>query len=207
MSVAWELFTTNFRWMGWNLFLAFIPLALSLILFKRPNHIPRNSDRVLPRLAWGFGVLVFILFLPNAAYTTTDIIHLVRNMREPDLSRSGLLFLLIPQYIFFFVAGFQCYVLSLNKLSNYLRQQNLINRVIWFELGINLICAVGVYLGRFNRLNSWNIVTKPRILIHTITDNLDSLHFLIFTLLFFGVTTILYYACKRVNVFILSQNH
>jgi uncharacterized membrane protein len=206
MSVAWELFTTNFNWMGWNLFLAFIPLALSLILFKRPNHIPRDSDRVWQKLTWGLGVLVFILFLPNAAYTTTDIIHLVKNVREPDLSRSGLLFLLIPQYTFFFVAGFQCYVISLSKLSEYLHQRHLIKYDIWFELGINLICAVGVYLGRFNRLNSWNVVTKPRILMHTVADNLDSLHFLIFTLLFFGVITSLYYLCKRVNVFVLNRN-
>lgn len=207
MSVAWELFTTNLRWMGWNLFLAFIPLALSLFLFNNQKYPPNNTNRVWQNLTWGLGVLVFILFLPNAAYTTTDIIHLVRNLREPDLSRSGLLFLLIPQYTFFFVAGFQCYVVSLTKLSEYLHQRHLIKHDIWFELAINLICAVGVYLGRFNRLNSWNIVTKPRILIDTVTDNLDSMHFLVFTLLFFGVTTIFYYICKRINVFIFSQNN
>jgi len=207
MSIAWELFTKNFTWMGWNLFLAFIPLALSFVLFKRSNQIPRYPSQVWQNLAWVIGVLVFMLFLPNAAYITTDIIHLVSNLREPDLSRSGLVFLLIPQYTCFLVAGFQCYVLSLNKLSEYLRQRNTIDHRIWFELGINLICSVGMYLGRFNRLNSWNVVTKPVKLMHTVTDNLNSVHFLVFTLLFFGVTSGLYYLFNQVNTLIANQEN
>ncbi len=218
MFTAWELFTDNLSWMGWNLFLAFIPLALGSILFTPHNPIRLSSNK--PRrywrnlqgnLLWGLGVLVFILFLPNAAYIITDIIHLIKDARSPNISRSGLVFLIIPQYICFLVMGFLCYVFSLIKLSDYLRQYlispiNQLSQLIWVELGINLVCAVGVYLGRFNRLNSWNVVTKPVTLVRTVADNLDSRHFLIFTLLFFSVITILYYLCKRIRIAVISHN-
>lgn len=209
MYAAYELFIDNLSWMGWNLFLAFIPLALGLILFAPPN--PQLNSNAVRRnlhgnLLWGLGFVVFILFLPNAAYIITDIIHLVGDVRSP-ISRSGLIFLIIPQYLCFLVLGFQCYVFSLIKLFDYLRHRHFINtsdRLIWAELGINLICAVGVYLGRFNRLNSWNVVTKPVTLVRTVADNLDSWHFIIFTLLFFGAITSLYYLSKRISTRIFS---
>jgi uncharacterized membrane protein len=207
MPVAWELFNNNLSWMGWNLFLAFIPLALSLVLFtpQTPlsNSISINKNWRNP--IWGLGTLVFILFLPNAAYIFTDIIHLFSNIREPEISRKGLFLLILPQYICFLVVGFECYVLALLRLSNYLQARNAIARVTWFELGINLICAVGVYLGRFNRLNSWNIVTKPITLVRTVTDNLDDRHFLIFTLIFFGTITILYYLFKQLSLVFIGN--
>ncbi len=205
MFIAWEIFVSNLRWMSWNLFLAVIPLALSLVLFKPQQPIPKNWTN----LVWWLGVLVFILFLPNAAYITTDIIHLVDDIREPDISGKGLLLLIFPQYFCFMAAGFQCYFLSLTKLSDYLRRQNMITPGIWFELGINLLCAVGVYLGRFNRLNSWNVVTKPLTLLNTIAENLGRLnlpHFLFFTLLFFGVTSALFYLFKRVGLSFVARN-
>ncbi|AFY74708.1 putative membrane protein [Synechococcus sp. PCC 7502] len=202
MSTAWELFTTNLGWMGWNLFLAFLPLALSLVLFK---HNSKNWSNHRHNLIWWLGVGAFLAFLPNAAYILTDIIHLVDNLEEP-ISRSGLLLLILPQYSCFFVAGFLCYVFSLQRLSDYLKSLNLISTGIWFELGIHLLSAVGVYLGRFNRLNSWNIVTKPIALVRIVLDNLDSQHFVGFTLLFFVVITCLYYLCKRLSILFLGSS-
>ncbi len=195
MSIAKELFATNLGWMAWNLFLAFIPFALSLILFNRQNYNVRNWRKFL----WWLGVLAFILFLPNAPYIATDIIHLINDVKEPDITRKGLFFLIIPQYICFLGLGFQFYVLSLTRLCNYLQQRHIINQAIGLELGINLICAVGVYLGRFNRLNSWNVINKPIHLVQTVLDNLESLHFLGFTLVLFGVITLLYYLFKQLN--------
>ena len=52
-----------------NLFLAFIPLVLSLWLFLR-----RSKRRTL---LWWMVFVAFISFLPNASYLLTDIIHLI----------------------------------------------------------------------------------------------------------------------------------
>jgi uncharacterized membrane protein len=209
MSAAYELFNGNLSWMGWNLFLACIPLILGLILFTPQKPLRFNSSGRWRNFFWWLGVIVFMLFLPNAAYIFTDIIHLVNDVRSPNISRSGLVFLIIPQYICFLVLGFQCYVFSLIELSDYLSHHHLINKfgqLIWLELGINFVCAVGVYLGRFNRLNSWNVVTKPITLVRTVADNLDSWHFVKFTLLFFGVITILYYLSKQIRNAAIARN-
>ena len=53
---------------GWNFFLAFVPFVLSLYLFRRETR---------RGWLWWPLLLVFIAFLPNAAYTLTDIIHFI----------------------------------------------------------------------------------------------------------------------------------
>jgi uncharacterized membrane protein len=68
-----QILRFNMRWMTWNLFLAFIPLALSVWLFR----IKRRRSGV-----WWLGFLVFFAFLPNAPYLLTDIIHFIEDIRR-----------------------------------------------------------------------------------------------------------------------------
>lgn len=201
MYTAWELFINNLDWMGWNLFLGFIPVFLSWILFSdRSSIISKQSQgHSLVHILWWLGAVVFILFLPNAAYIVTDIIHLVNDVYVPEITKKGLILLIIPQYICFLSLGFYGYVLSVTNLTNYLLRQKIIAEPLGLELGIHFICAVGVYLGRFNRLNSWDVVTQPAALGRVVVDNLDSLHFGMFTLIFFGVITVLYFAVKNLS--------
>jgi uncharacterized membrane protein len=196
MSPALELFFHNFGWMRWNLFLAVIPFVLSIILFR--NRARRN-------LWWWIGLLPFILFLPNAAYTVTDIIHFVSDSREPELSQNGIIFVIIPQYIIFLLLGFQCHVLSLMRMGHYLRNHNLIRNLVPVELAFNLLCAFGVYLGRVNRLNSWHLFTKPDRLFEDVINNLDERSFFFGTMIFFVAITLLYYPFKLVNASIASK--
>jgi uncharacterized membrane protein len=195
MTEAVEQFFYNFRWMGWNLFLAIIPCVLSFILFAK-----RSPKRLSKNIVWWFGLAVFILFLPNAPYILTDIIHFVDDSRSPEISANGIIFVLIPQYIFFLLLGFQCYVLSVIKFIQYLDWLKLIKNTIWLELSMNFICAIGVYLGRVNRLNSWNVLTQPRRVIHDAISNLDNPNFFFGTILFFMIFTSLYYIFKWINL-------
>jgi uncharacterized membrane protein len=89
------------------------------------------------------GLAIFILFLPNAPYVITDIIHFVKDMRA-DVSDNGLIFVLIPQYIAFILLGFQCYVISLIKLVQYVDWLKLTRKITLLEVSINFICAIGV---------------------------------------------------------------
>ena len=195
MTEAFEQFFSNFRWMGWNLFLAVIPCILSFILFAKrsPKQLPQN-------IIWWFGLAVFILFLPNAPYIITDIIHFVKDSRLPNISSNGVIFVLIPQYIVFILLGFQCYVLSIIKLIQYISWIKLIKNTTWLEISINLLCAVGVYLGRVNRLNSWYAFSQPRRVIYDAVNNLDNPNFFFGTILFFGIFTSLYYIFKWINL-------
>ena len=49
-------------------------------------------------------MLVFFIFLPNAPYTITDLIHLIRQIRDYkyfNLTDAQILYGLIPQYVVF----------------------------------------------------------------------------------------------------------
>jgi len=203
MAVALELFWRNIEgFMTWNLFLAIIPCVLSFILFAKrsPKRLPVNP-------MWWFGLVAFILFLPNAPYIITDIIHFVSDSRTPDVSDNGIIFILIPQYIVFLLLGFQCYALSLIKLIQYLGWLKLVKNTVWIEISINFICAIGVYLGRFNRLNSWYVITHPVQVIRETIGNFADPSFFLGTIIFFIVFTGLYYIFKWINIAIAFYWH
>jgi uncharacterized membrane protein len=199
MTEAFEQFFDNFRWMGWNLFLAIIPCALSFILFDK--RFAKRSPKQLPQnLIWWFGLAIFILFLPNAPYILTDIIHFVYDTRLPEISTNGVIFVLIPQYFAFILLGYQLYVLSMMNLIHYLSLIKLVKNTTWVEIGINFICAIGVYWGRVNRLNSWYVLTQPHRVIQDAISNLESPNFFLGTLIFFITFTGLYYILKWMNL-------
>ncbi|ELS30891.1 MULTISPECIES: DUF1361 domain-containing protein [Pseudanabaena] len=204
MSEAFSQFLDNFQWMSWNLFLAIIPCLLSFILFikRSPKRLPQN-------IMWWLGLTIFILFLPNAPYIITDIIHFVDDVRTPEISDNGIIFVLIPQYTIFILCGFQCYVISLMRLIQYLGWLKLIERITFMEVAMNFICAIGVYLGRVNRLNSWDVLTQPQYVIQHVFQNLENPNFFFGTILFFLVFTSLYYVFKWINLAIAFywQNH
>jgi uncharacterized membrane protein len=205
MAEAIHLFRFNIHWfMGLNVILAMIPCALSFMLFTKrsPKRLPVNP-------IWWFGLVTFILFLPNAPYVITDIIHFVDNVRSSNVSANGIIFILIPQYVVFLLFGFQCYVLSLMNLIQYLGWLRLVKNAIWLEITMNFICAIGVYWGRVNRLNSWDVVTQPFQVVRDVLRNFTNPNFYIATIVFFIIFTILYYVFKWINTAIIFywQNH
>jgi hypothetical protein len=105
---------------------------------------------------------VFIAFLPNAAYTLSDIIHFVEEVKsQPTLPVWSVVYVIIPKYAVFMFLGFQSHVVSLILAGNYLRWIGHNRWVLPAELLLNFLCAVGVYWGRYLRFNSWEIVSNP----------------------------------------------
>ncbi len=198
MTEAFEQFFDNLQWMSWNLFLAIIPCVLSFILFAK-----RSPKRLSKNPIWWFGLVIFILFLPNAPYIITDIIHFVNDSRSPEISANGVIFVMIPQYLVFLLLGFQCYVLSMLKLIQYLSWIKIVKNITLLEISMNFLCAIGVYWGRVNRLNSWHVFTQPRRVIHDAINNLENPNFFFGTILFFIVFTSLYYIFKWINLAIV----
>ncbi|MCY7282219.1 MAG: DUF1361 domain-containing protein, partial [Cyanobacteria bacterium CAN_BIN43] len=82
---AIDILHSNARWMGWNLFLAIVPLILSVLLFRRTqlnsSAIVESRHRRRRSWLWWLGVLTFIAFLPNAPYILTDVIHFINDVR------------------------------------------------------------------------------------------------------------------------------
>lgn len=197
ISEAGSVLHRNLPWMSWNLFLAFVPLVLSLWLFY-----PRQARSPL----WWVVLLVFIAFLPNAPYVLTDIIHLVRQIRyEPSIWMISLV--IIPQYCLFMLLGFGAYALSLVRLGKYLLQQGRRRWVLPAELGLHGLSAIGVYLGRFDRFNSWDFVTQPGAVIASAIDNLLSRRALLIMAIAFVIIAGLYWIMKQVILGLMQRRH
>ena len=139
----------GFRFLTWNLFLAWIPLVTAyfawvLSLGRKWLYI------VIPFIA-----LVWIIFLPNAPYIITDFKHLADPRADVPIWFD------VMMLMWFSWTG-----LLLGVVSLYL-MQDIVHREFgrwasWIMvLIVSALSAVGVYIGRFIRWNSWDIFTDP----------------------------------------------
>jgi uncharacterized membrane protein len=142
-------------WMAWNLLLAVVPVLLAAALFR---------SRARRTGLWWVGVAIFVAFLPNAPYVLTDVIHLFDDIRGTS-SDLVLLGVHLPLYLTFFAIGFGSYVAALELARRFAHGELPGLRWTPVELGLHLLCAAGIYLGRVVRLNSWEILTRPRAVV------------------------------------------
>jgi uncharacterized membrane protein len=141
-------------WMVWNLFLAAIPLALSVWLFRWSS---RRSA------LWWLGVAVFVAFLPNAPYVLSDAIHLVPRLRAETSWRHALV--LLAGFGTFFFLGFEAYVLCILNLRDFLHRTVSRWTAVAIELTLHGLSAVGIYLGRVHRFNSWDLLRDTDVIL------------------------------------------
>ncbi len=179
---------------GWNFVLAAAPLALSFWLFRREA-----------RRSWFWWVLLvaFIVFLPNAAYTLTDIIHFVMEVRavQPELPTWSVVYVVIPKYTLFMFLGFQCHVLSLIRVGGYLQWIGRSQWILMSELVLNFLCSIGIYWGRYIRLNSWDIVSHPQEIAQETLETVFRNHFAHEVIVvYFVVITAMYFVLKAVDL-------
>jgi uncharacterized membrane protein len=158
-----EIWAGNADFMAWNLTLALVPVGIGAVLFRRRHTSP----------LWWLGLAAFLAFLPNAPYVLSDVIHLaddVRDTRSDTVVVAGIL----PQYAAFFLAGLLAYVVALRELTSWLLARGWDRlRVVAVELAVHAACAVGVYLGRVPRFNSWDLVTRPDAVATTAAEHLS----------------------------------
>ena len=131
----------------WNLFLAWIPYALSKWMLANPAFT-RNRWK----MAAGFAG--WILFVPNSFYILTDIFHL-GEMHDVPLWYHLLLL------VSFAWNGIVLGVLSVRHMEKIIT--SLLGREpgLAFLYPVMWLNALGVYIGRYWRYNSWDVVTNP----------------------------------------------
>lgn len=178
-------------WILWNLFLAFIPMVLSFWLFRR-----RKGSR---SGKWWLVFAIYIAFLPNAPYLLTDIIHLIRAVRS-GFSIVAIALAFIPLHVVAIVVGFETYVVSLLNQGEYLRKQGVRQYILWTELLTHALCALGVFMGRFRRYNSWDLVVDPDMILEQTLDDLTSKRPLLVMGVIFIVLTLLYWVMKQITL-------
>lgn len=185
----------NLSFMVWNSFLALIPLALSFWLFRgRGSHARKFS--------WWIGLAIFIAFLPNAPYVLTDIIHLVHDIRSGS-SVWAVALILVPQYILFIGLGTVAYTLSIVNLGRYLSREGKTCWVWPMELILHGLTAIGIYLGRFLRFNSWDLVTMPDTVISDTVSLLMTKWPLAVMVGTFVMITVLHWLLKQITLAML----
>jgi uncharacterized membrane protein len=141
----------NGRWMTWNLLLAVIPAGLAVAVFRHRG--PRTA-------LWWTGAGLCALFLPNAPYVVTDLVHLRDDVLLAG-SDGSVITAVLPTYAAFIATGFLAYALAVGEMGRYLTRISLGHWRGSAEVATHALCAVGVVLGRVARLNSWEPVTEP----------------------------------------------
>lgn len=186
--------------MLWNTFLALIPLVLSFWLFRADKESSEeNYSQLAHRSSWWIGCTIFVAFLPNAPYVLTDVIHLVEFIRE-GAALPTIVLVLIPQYLLFMLIGIEAYTLSLINVGDYLARQGYKRWIVPSELTLHMLCAIGIYLGRFPRFNSWDILTHPGRLALYVSQDLLRLEPIAIVLTTFVVIAALYWPLKQITL-------
>lgn len=147
----------TFVFLAWNLFLAFVPYFISQWLINKPAWIANKWTFVLIFTTW-------LLFIPNSFYIITDLFHIYYHSGNVPLWFNLLLIL-----------SFAWNGLIMGVLS--VRQMEKIMQSLWgrehellFLYPIMWLNALGVFIGRYLRFNSWDIVTNPFSLVVNIID-------------------------------------
>ena len=145
--------------MVWNLFLAWIPYWSSFGAAYFYTRYPRFWWLLpLPGLVW-------LAFFPNAPYLMTDYLHL-----QP---RSGVPYWYDIALISAFAwSGLFLAVFSLRSMQTVVK--NLAGSFVsWlFVAGVIGLSGLGVYVGRFLRWNSWDLLFHPEAILSDILTRL-----------------------------------
>jgi uncharacterized membrane protein len=141
--------TPTFSFLLWNLVLAWIPYLSSLWAGRLHRRNPRRWwVLVIPGALW-------LAFFPNAPYILTDLLHLRQRLPIPLWYDTGML-------LAFALAGLFLGVFSLHAMQKLVRYHGG-SFVSWLFVLVALgLGGLGVYLGRFLRWNSWDLLLNPR---------------------------------------------
>jgi uncharacterized membrane protein len=171
----------------WNIFLAIIPYTITMYL---------NTKNNISKLKLGFWFLVWLAFLPNAPYIVTDLIHI-------RIGNDNLLWLDVLVVLSFALSGLLLFYLSLLDMQKLISSKFKRIPVIPVTLSVLWLCGFGVYLGRFLRYNSWEIISQPQVLISDIFDimisPIQNANAWLFTLGFGAFLCVGYWMFKNLN--------
>ncbi|HMQ46430.1 MAG TPA: DUF1361 domain-containing protein [Saprospiraceae bacterium] len=143
-----------FLFLLWNLFLAWIPYLLSIGIKLSAN------DHKQEQLNW-LVLVVWLLFFPNAPYLVTDLLHLKPRAPIPFLYDALLFF-------FFACLGLMLAYLSLAKVQAFLIHR-FSRPVAWSLIFLFMaLSSFGIYIGRFLRWNSWDVLIQPQALAYSL---------------------------------------
>lgn len=143
----------SFVFLLWNFFLAWLPVWFARVM----QHKSGLSRKMI--------LLSAILFLPNAPYLSTDLFHLSKNLVAP-------LWLDTILILNFAIMGLICFVQATVLILQELKRMTGSDVIYYIcKSGLLLASGYGIYLGRYLRFNSWDLVLNPFGLLQGICDS------------------------------------
>src|SRR5829696_1380945 len=134
----------RFAWLTWNLFLALVPYLLTRFAMHHLSWIESKVKFALLFVTW-------LLFIPNSFYIITDLFHLEMAEHIPLWFDLALIFS-------FAWNGILLGIISVRQMEKMV-QLNFHFIAEWqFVYPIMLLNAFGIYIGRYLRYNTWDVI-------------------------------------------------
>ena len=148
--------TNDYSVLIWNLGLAWIPFVFAAIAYGI------SWSRKLIYLVVPVCAFIWLIFFPNAPYILTDFQHLSTNANNAPLWYDVLML------VWFAWTGLLLGVISLHFMQEVVTRA--FGRITgWvFTFVVTVLSSIGIFLGRFYRWNSWDILGDPLPIVHDI---------------------------------------
>jgi uncharacterized membrane protein len=146
----------TYAFLVYNLALAWIPLGFAVAAESFEGWRSKTASALT-----ALCVAAWLVFFPNAPYLMTDLMHL-------RVQHNRLFWLDVTALQAFAWTGLAVGFVSLDLIQR-LVARRLGRAVSWlFAAAVIAASAFGIYLGRFRRWNSWDVVRDPVTLLHDI---------------------------------------
>lgn len=139
----------------WNMFLALVALDFAVIAHW-------SKQGILKVIATG----LWLFFYPNTFYMVTDIVHMHFASTVLWQRESMILFMLYVPSIFF---GVMAGVESVRLIFEAFKLKSYVLRLLAIG-GLSFISSFAIHIGRYARLNSWDIFTLPITVVKEIVE-------------------------------------
>jgi uncharacterized membrane protein len=159
----------HFIFLVWNLFLAYIPYFISTRLTRMEagrgetrmaaggTAARMDGGRAGHGLVWWTLALLWLLFIPNSFYIITDLYHLGDLYNDRNMPQWFDLAMILS----FVWNGLLLGVLSVRQMERLLVPKLTLIKELLFLYPVMWLNALGIFIGRYLRYNSWDIVTDP----------------------------------------------
>jgi uncharacterized membrane protein len=147
---------SGYTFLVWNLFLAWIPLGIAYTAYVMA------WKRRLLSVVIAFTAFLWLIFFPNAPYILTDFQHLGQPSEIVPIWFDVIL------VVWFAWTGLLLGVLSLYLMHEIIHRE--FGRVVgWgFVILVSFLSGLGIFMGRFLRWNSWDILEQPNDIFYSI---------------------------------------
>ena len=139
----------------WNMILALISYDAAVL-----TTISKKQKWLYPLL-----LVVWLAFYPNTFYMLTDLVHMTwvgDTLWNPVSMRLFMAF--VPSILF----GVYCGIESWNILRERWKW------TWWLDMlavvALSYLSSLAIYIGRYDRLNSWDLVTRPQLVVQKLLE-------------------------------------